>query len=403
MHSEKKLVLTSIIISSFFIFMMAVLFFSGNHLISQQAPRIDAILDIRLEIKSLYICLSKLAINTDKKNAHMPLPDSCKSSLKESEWYFGALLRGAKSKEGQFYPVSDKVLRDEISALQRQLKSFRKSSLQGMRRGLPLQKTYKKLDSQYRMLLLRSGRIETGIQSGLHKELKYFRILGIALLIVSILGAVWLAIYLHKTEKNKQGILLSLKNSKKAILKKNLELENLAHFDQLTRLPNRNLFESMLKTAIAEYRRRESVFALLFIDLDYFKAVNDNYGHHIGDLLLKKVASRITACIREVDGAGRISGDEFTVILKDVQDRENALNTAQQVAEKIVLALRKPYRLESHVIEISASIGIALCPYDSSDEDEILKMADQAMYQAKLKGKNDHQFFTRKITREEIQ
>jgi len=170
-------------------------------------------------------------------------------------------------------------------------------------------------------------------------------------------------------------------------------LEYLAHFDLLTSLPNRTLFFDRLDQFHAQAKRTKQSFALLFVDLDRFKYVNDTFGHHIGDMLLKETATRFNSCIRESDTVARMGGDEFTVILSNIKNRDDV----EIVASKIVHSIMKPYKLDNYDCSVSASIGISIFPTDSHDIDMLVKMADVAMYHAKENGKNNYQFYDASI------
>ncbi|WP_282754089.1 sensor domain-containing diguanylate cyclase [Desulfuromonas thiophila] len=160
--------------------------------------------------------------------------------------------------------------------------------------------------------------------------------------------------------------------------------QHLALHDSLTGLPNRALFADRVEQALVAAQRNRERVALLFIDLDRFKPVNDQFGHGVGDLLLKQVASRIRACVRESDTAARIGGDEFVVMLPQLHQSDDA----QRVAGNIRQALARPFAVAGHALEISASIGIALYP-DHGDRQIVLSQrADQAMYQAKQQGRD---------------
>ncbi|PKO62377.1 MAG: hypothetical protein CVU24_04425 [Betaproteobacteria bacterium HGW-Betaproteobacteria-18] len=164
-----------------------------------------------------------------------------------------------------------------------------------------------------------------------------------------------------------------------------VRLQQLAHFDVLTGLPNRALFSDRLCQAIAKARRDKTGLALMFIDLDKFKPVNDQLGHQVGDLLLKDVARRLSDCVRrESDTVARIGGDEFVVMLPEME----TLPSATLVAEKILAALNRRFEIGSHQIHISSSIGIAFFPEHGTDEHKLLQSADAAMYQAKQNGRN---------------
>jgi diguanylate cyclase (GGDEF)-like protein/PAS domain S-box-containing protein len=165
-------------------------------------------------------------------------------------------------------------------------------------------------------------------------------------------------------------------------------IEQLAHYDALTHLPNRTLFYDRLGQAIVVARRNHASLALLFIDLDGFKQVNDIHGHHIGDLLLAQVSERLRLCVRESDTLARLGGDEFTVILNDTHGREDIA----MVAGKIVESIAQPFDLEGQTVRIGASIGIACYPDDAPSKGMLLIVADKAMYAAKAAGKNTYRF-----------
>jgi diguanylate cyclase (GGDEF)-like protein/PAS domain S-box-containing protein len=167
-------------------------------------------------------------------------------------------------------------------------------------------------------------------------------------------------------------------------------IQHVAHHDSLTGLPNRLLFNDRLGQAISLAKRDTSQFALLYLDLDKFKPVNDTLGHDAGDQLLKKAAERIREQVRESDTVARVGGDEFTVILRDISNRQDAA----AVAEKIIAALAVPFHLGSdpQAVEIGTSIGIAVYPGDAQHHETLIKLADAAMSSAKTRG-NCFRFF----------
>jgi len=162
----------------------------------------------------------------------------------------------------------------------------------------------------------------------------------------------------------------------------------LAQHDTLTTLPNRNLFYDRLNQAMARARRDKGAVAVLFLDLDGFKLVNDTFGHDAGDALLREVSKRTSESVREMDTVARMGGDEFTVILSDMRTRPGI----ERVAKKIIEALSSPFDLDGKICSVSASIGIAI--YDGKREtaEQLVKIADEAMYVAKSSGKNCYRF-----------
>ncbi len=166
---------------------------------------------------------------------------------------------------------------------------------------------------------------------------------------------------------------------------------NQANYDQLTQLPNRRLFQDRLQQEIKKAQREGQSTAMLYIDLDRFKEVNDTLGHDVGDLLLVEAAQRIKACVRDYDTVARLGGDEFTVILADLSD----LSDIERIAQNIIDSLTEPFTIKGRESFVSASIGIALYPDDATNVGDLLKNADQAMYRAKEDGRGRFHFFTK--------
>lgn len=171
------------------------------------------------------------------------------------------------------------------------------------------------------------------------------------------------------------------------------KLAYMATHDALTGLPNRTLFNDRLEQALAHASRNDRLVALMFLDLDRFKNINDTLGHDIGDLLLKAVAERLKACVRADDTLARLGGDELTLIMDDLDH----VDSATIVAQKILFALEQPFHLAGHEIFISGSIGITFYPFDDIEAGELVKNADTAMYSAKNLGGNNFQFYTAKM------
>ncbi|MBJ7311542.1 EAL domain-containing protein [Rugamonas sp. CCM 8940] len=162
-----------------------------------------------------------------------------------------------------------------------------------------------------------------------------------------------------------------------------------AYHDILTDLPNRMLFKDRLGLAVIQAKRKLTELAVMFVDLDRFKLVNDTLGHVKGDELLQQVALRLKECLRRGDTLARQGGDEFTIVLPELRDRQDA----KAIADKFLESLQQPFDLDGHEVHISASIGIAIYPGDGESIDELLRHADIAMYQVKALGKNGHSFY----------
>ncbi|HAJ91374.1 MAG TPA: hypothetical protein DCO71_01915 [Gammaproteobacteria bacterium] len=173
-----------------------------------------------------------------------------------------------------------------------------------------------------------------------------------------------------------------------------LTLQKLAHHDALTGLPNRLLFLDRLQQAVRKARRANRLLAVLFIDLDRFKQINDSLGHAMGDAVLKVISRRLEDCLREDDVVARLGGDEFTIIMDSLHNARHATTLAQ----KIIRAVQRPVRHKEQELYVSASVGISLYPQDGEDAAVLLRNADAAMYKAKGEGKNSFQFYTADMT-----
>src|SRR3972149_7409952 len=176
-----------------------------------------------------------------------------------------------------------------------------------------------------------------------------------------------------------------LNAANKLLRKQNEEIYQLASMDVLTGLPNRHVFNSKVDLALKRSKRHNRKFAVMFIDLDRFKIINDSLGHHIGDLLLKHVAKRLISCVRETDTVARLGGDEFTILFDEIHEN----NDTEKIAHKVLEELSMPFNLEGYELLITASIGVSAYPSDGCNQIELYKNADTAMYHAKEIGRNN--------------
>lgn len=197
---------------------------------------------------------------------------------------------------------------------------------------------------------------------------------------------------LHSKSRELLGFLGSVSDISE-LKKAQIQMENLAFYDPLTGLANRRLFKNRLTKAVKSVQRNNTSIALMFLDLDQFKRVNDTLGHDMGDALLKEIASRLDQSVRENDTVSRIGGDEFTILLTDIDSSHNV----RIVAEKILRSLSRPFTVNGQEISTTVSIGITMTPEDSIDPNTLMKNADLAMYKAKELGRNNFQFFSEEM------
>lgn len=201
-------------------------------------------------------------------------------------------------------------------------------------------------------------------------------------------------IFLHATllDITKQKLL------QEQLIRSNSMMEHKAHYDALTGLPNRTLFYDRLSQALKKAKRKESRVGLLYLDLDRFKEINDSFGHEVGDKVLKSTATRLQHILRDSDTVSRLGGDEFTVIIEDIEEKE----FISIVSEKIIKELEEPIFFNSYELKILTSIGISLFPDDANDVSTLLRNADAAMYTAKSKGRNQFCFYEPKMTEDAL-
>ncbi|MDR3435151.1 EAL domain-containing protein [Telmatospirillum sp.] len=206
----------------------------------------------------------------------------------------------------------------------------------------------------------------------------------------------WFFISIYSNEKNHFAVLLDNITDRKNAERR---VEFLAFHDPLTELPNRLLTQDRLSQAMALAERSGAMVAILYLDVDNFKFINDSLGHSVGDDLLRKMASRVVGCVRDTDTVGRQSGDEFLVILPEIRDAE-AISTA---CEKILLCLVDPIDVDGQVIPTSISIGISVFPNDGADYATLIRKADRALYSAKEAGRNTYRFFDPKMNFDQVE
>jgi diguanylate cyclase (GGDEF)-like protein len=197
----------------------------------------------------------------------------------------------------------------------------------------------------------------------------------------------------HQPKQEKIDFLRGISNILAGIIERRqleVKLDNLAHFDVLTNIHNRNMFSVSMNQLLALAKRNNRKLSLLFLDLDGFKAVNDSYGHDIGDLLLKEVSKKFKSCLRSSDLIIRMGGDEFTIILSEIVDEQYAA----VIAQRIIDSIKSPFHLSGQECSIGVSIGISLYPLNSDNVETLLKYADIAMYRAKEDSGSSFQFYT---------
>ncbi len=205
---------------------------------------------------------------------------------------------------------------------------------------------------------------------------------------------IWLTLAVVRDKENEVQNFIAIYTNLKEIIQMEEKAEYLAYHDSLTKLPNRAQFERQIEDILELAKLSSEKVAILFIDLDRFKVINDTLGHHVGDGMLIELAKRVKAILKKGDMLARIGGDEFVVIMNDINEKKEA----GIMADKILSVIREPIKVQDYHLNTTASIGIAIYPYDGENRNEIIKYADSAMYHAKDKGKDNYQFYTAQLS-----
>ncbi|EOX4428321.1 putative bifunctional diguanylate cyclase/phosphodiesterase [Vibrio alginolyticus] len=369
----------------------------ANYLLRDKSPFAEAAAEIKINGTLAYLWFDEIMSGDTAQSIQ-----EVWYYLEIADWHVVALLEGGESIMGSYLPVEDEEIRSQLISLRKLLADFKvnvETHYQHVQSDRINNFSSVRRDEQFLEFASKADEIQRVIKASYESGIETYTRTSIALIIAVIIVAAYSIRIQHKYEQNRDALLQSLTDANNAIEEKNALLHNRAYFDPLTNLPNRTLFLDRLNQSILNAERSKKSFALLFIDLDHFKDVNDQYGHEIGDQLLARVAKRINQCIRATDLSARFSGDEFVVVLGHLKDVSSAIGVANRIATNIIESLSNQFQLDSHSVQISASIGISIYPEDSCTQDTLIRYADNAMYHAKSLGKNNFQFYSKELNR----
>lgn len=393
---KRKFLFTSLL-ALLVIAITSVLVSQSTHLLVKKSPLAEAAAEIKVNGTLAYLWFDEIMSGDTGQSIQ-----EVWYYLEIADWHVVALLEGGESIMGSYQPVDDPEIRKRLVALRELLADFKvgvESNYQHVLSERSLVTNSVRRDEQFLEFASKADDIQRVIKASYESGIESYTTTSISLIIAVMVIAAYSIRLQHKHEQSRDTLLKSLTDANDAIEEKNTQLHNQAYFDPLTGLPNRSLFLDRLNQSILNAERSKKSFALLFIDLDHFKDVNDQYGHGVGDKLLRKVAKRINQCIRVTDLSARFSGDEFVVVLGHLKDVSTAISVANKIASKLTYALSKPFQLDSVCVHVSASIGISIYPEDSATQDTLIRYADNAMYHAKAMGKNNFQFYSNELNR----
>ncbi|MDP5254980.1 MULTISPECIES: bifunctional diguanylate cyclase/phosphodiesterase [unclassified Vibrio] len=398
--SAKSIFTTTIILAAAVISLAGALFYQGNRILVKEMPTIEAAEEIKVNGAMAHVWFEEV------------LSGDTTQSIKEvwyfldlADWYALALLEGGESIRGRFKPIQDEQLRNIVVSMRETLVDFRHYDTiryAQQSTSTPGSEVDILSDAIFLDFIQQADDLKRQIKLHVERSVAQYQYISLSLIVAAVIIASFINFHLFRIESNKRKLYLSLKKANTDIEAKNQELHQKAHFDTLTRLPNRTLFKDRLNQSIINSERLNLAFSLLFIDLDHFKAVNDEYGHEAGDKLLREVAKRITRRIRVSDTCARISGDEFVVILSHQKSVEEASQSARHIANNLITALESPFVFDDFTAHISASIGVSVFPTDGHDHESLVRYADNAMYHAKSLGKNNVQFYSEELNQRSL-
>ncbi len=398
--SAKSLFTTTLILAAAVITLAGALFYQGNRILVKEMPSIEAAEEIKVNGAMAHVWFEEV------------LSGDTTQSIKEvwyfldlADWYALALLEGGESIRGRFKPLKNEQLRNIVVSMRETLVEFRHYDTirYAQQSTSPPGSDIDILsDAIFLDFIQQADDLKRQIKLHVERSVTQYQYISLSLIVAAIIIASFVNVHLFRIESNKRKLYLSLKKANTDIEAKNQELHQKAHFDTLTSLPNRTLFKDRLDQAIINSERLNLAFSLLFIDLDHFKAVNDEYGHEAGDKLLSEVAKRINRRIRVSDTCARISGDEFVVILSHQKSVEKASHCANKIANSLIATLSEPFVFHDFTAHISASIGVSVYPTDGQSRESLVRYADNAMYHAKSLGKNNVQFYSQELNQRSI-
>jgi len=398
--TPKRLLLFTLISASMLIFVMSLLSYLGNRLLIERSPLIEASEKIKLEATTAHLWFEEIMGGDSTESI-----EAVFEHIDSADWYANAMLEGGENADGEYYPLVDHSMRQQMVSVRHELASFRAIAVKrydNFAESVPGTDIDSQFDKVFRDFIKHATLVESLVKAQIREEFKQYQTISSSLIVVSALLSLYLSSFLYQREKLRESLMGSLKKATASIEQKNLELNKLAHYDALTGLPNRVLFLDRLDQAMIHAMRTQSSVAILFLDLDHFKEVNDQYGHQQGDNLLKQVSQRMISCTRAEDTVVRISGDEFVVILSGLEDVTAAIDVANRVAGELIHTLQVPFELDGPEVYITGSIGGAIYPDDSSNGEELTRFADSAMYHAKSLGKNNFQFYSEVLNQQSL-
>lgn len=360
---------------------------TSTNTIQKYTPWVDAATEIKLETTFAHLWLEAILSGNSDKSA-----DDVNQHLEQAKWFAIAILDGDRNEEGIFLPLEEGLLRTQVNQLLYSIQNFHKAI--DIRLKLPT--TPAEPNEQYDQLFFEVIQGANELKQALKRHIKnknnsqnsLLAMLFIAICLMTIISgySIW------RFTDNRARYLAKLSLANKQISENNTKLKALAHTDQLTGLPNRKMLESITQKALSKVQRNGTVLSLTFIDLDFFKPINDQYGHNTGDKVLINFANAISMQLRDGDTLCRLAGDEFILLIEAETEQQlnDSLNT---IITRIENRLSQPIINTPDEIHVRCSAGTAIASKDAIEFEALLHCADLAMYDSKKSGRGQHCYY----------
>lgn len=386
---KKPLILTGIT-ASLCLFLVLHIQSTTKNTLTKYLPWIDAAAEIKLEATMAHLRLEKLLSGDSDAEVSKLI-----QHLEQAEQATIAILDGTKTEKRSHHALKDPVLRKHANQLLYQLISFRNGTLNLLSAAeLNSSETTpnQNYDNNFWNLIHKIDDLETAIQK--HAEIeKESNDSSLFLLLLAIVGTTGISIFsIGRYTFNRANYIRQLSEANRRISEQNTQLLKTSQTDQLTGLPNRQMLVTIAKQMLGRVHRQDICMSLTFIDLDFFKPINDEYGHSVGDKVLVSLTKTIKAHLRDGDVLARLAGDEFILLLQE-KNREQLEQSLEKILGRIRICLEKPIVHHPKEIHIRFSAGTAIAPTNSMEFDELLHLADLAMYESKNQGRGQHYFY----------
>lgn len=353
-------------------------------------PWVDASMEIKLEVTLAHLWFEENMAGDSSESI-----TTVRKHLAQAKWYANAMLDGGSNEQGTLLPLNDDKLRLHVNRLFYQLEFFHKqleTRFALEENTQPGTKTDEAIDILFRAFLADANQLEEELKQHISQETQEHNSLMLMLMFALFSMALISGHAIWRFTQTRSSYLKQLSAANKRISEQNKVLQEIAHTDQLTGLPNRKMLEAIAQRVIAQVQRKQTYLSVSFIDLDFFKPINDQYGHHVGDKVLIATSQLINEQLREGDTLARLAGDEFILLLQ--AESEKALrDSVTHIFTRIQKRLNEPVLLSPTPLHIRLSAGTALSPLHGDDFETLMHHADLAMYMSKEMGRGSHYFF----------